>query len=147
MFAGKKIDVIENDILKKKWCIENNIILIEIRELGKHTPIMSLPNLIKEQLSMNNIIFPEEQIDNSIDLTEINNYLNKLIPKRLKAIENKLKIHNIKLTFRGINKRMLFQVKLTNKHEITRVFFLTTIEKWEIQDIIKFSNMNPKNMR
>ena len=63
--VGKFNIQIKNDNIKKQWCIDNNIILITFRDLGKYTKEQNIVRKIKLELGKYNRNFPAK-IDNYI---------------------------------------------------------------------------------
>ena len=142
-FNGKKIEnIFSNDAVKKEWCLRNGIILIEIQEIGNKIKIDQISDYIHNSLIENKLYFTGNKINNSkVTLDELSEYVGQKIPNRIKKIQSKLKNHNIKILFKGINKNLGIKVVLENQYELKKQFHIGAIEKWSENELANFSNI------
>ena len=142
IFMGKTLpNIIENDAFKRDWCKRNNIILIEIWELGNITKLEELPNIFLKNMKNNGVHLEENQIDINLSIEEINNVIGNKIPKRMDNIRTQMLQNQISIHLLGIDKAMRVYVSVTNKNNYSKRIQLKTLEKWSIEKINNFNKM------
>jgi len=143
IFMGKILpNIIENDALKRDWCKKNNIILIEIWELGNVTKLEELPNVFLKILEQNGLFLEESQIDRDITIEEINKIIGNKIPKRMEIIRKRMAQNNIRINLLGVDKKMLLYVSIVNRYNYSKKIQLKLLEKWSINKINAFNEMH-----
>jgi len=139
---GKPLpNIIENDEFKREWCKRNNIILIEIWELGNITKLEELPSIFLKNLTNNGVHLEKNQMDMNISIEEINNVIGNKIPKRMDSIRTRMAQNQIAIQFLGIDKAMRVYVSVTNKNNHSKRIQLKILEKWSIEKINNFNEM------
>lgn len=142
IFMGKTLpNIIENDEFKREWCKRNNIILIEIWELGNITKLEELPNIFLKNLTNNGVHLEENQMDINISIEEINNVIGNKIPKRMDSIRTRMAQNQIGIQFLGIDKALRVYVSVTNKNNYSKRIQLKILEKWSIEKINSFNGI------
>ena len=141
----KLVNIKENDKVKRKWCKDNSIILIEIRELGNKTKIIDLSKIFANIFRLHSLTLNDTQIDTDLTVKEINKYLGNKINKRFNAIQNKLKKSSIDIQFNGIDSQLKFKVKISNALGVQKHLGLATVEKWDNEKIMQFAKKVKKN--
>jgi hypothetical protein len=142
IFMGKTLpNIIENDAFKRDWCKRNNIILIEIWELGNITKLEELPNIFLKNMKKNGVHLEGNQIDINISIEEINNVIGNKIPKRMDSIRTRMAQNQISIHFLGIDKALRVYVSVTNKNNYSKRIQLKILEKWSIEKINAFNRI------
>jgi len=142
IFMGKPLpNIIENDEFKREWCKRNNIILIEIWELGNITKLEELPSIFLKNLTNNGVHLEKNQMDMNISIEEINNVIGNKIPKRMDSIRTRMAQNQIAIQFLGIDKAMRVYVSVTYKNNHSKRIQLKILEKWSIEKINNFNEM------
>ncbi len=145
MFKGNILpNIIENDAFKRDWCKQNNIILIEIWELGSVTKLEELPNIFLKILKENGLYLKESQIDRVITIEEINKIIGNKIPKRMENVRNRMARNNININLLGVDKNMRIYVSIVNHYNYSKKIQLKLLEKMSIDEINAFNEMHKK---
>mgnify|MGYP000506776693 CR=1 FL=1 len=100
-----------------------------------------LPNLFFQILQENGLPLDESQIDRETPIEEINKFIGNKIPKRMQSISDRMAQNDIKIRLLGIDKKMLVNVSVANKHNYSKKIQLSTLEKWTIDNINAFNEM------
>lgn len=120
----------QNDKIKKEWCEANNVIFIEIPDIGTMTPLEEVPQFILTKLK--NQGFPSE-LTHSIDqinYKELYCYVTMRLKVRIKRLKDRYKQYGIKLEVIDLQKTSLrFKVKLKSGLVIFKAKGITILER------------------